>query len=684
MKHKLFTNHLINESSPYLLMHAHNPVDWYPWGSEALEKAKEENKLLIISIGYAACHWCHVMEKESFADEETAQIMNKYFIAIKVDREERPDIDQVYMTASHLLTGGGGWPLNAVALPDGRPFFAGTYFPKKQWILLLEQIQRIYRDNPQQIEAQAESLSQGVRSTGEISINLTDISLDPAVLDQIFENWQGSIDYQWGGEKRAPKFPLPVGYQYLLTYFHLTQKARALEAVTITLDKMAMGGIYDQIGGGFARYSTDTFWKVPHFEKMLYDNAQLVSLYSHAYQATENPLYKAVVYETLDFVERELTSPEIPGGAGGGRGFYSSLDADSEGEEGKFYLWTKSEIQRVLAGDAPLVIDYYNVTDQGNWENGQNILHRLETDEAFTETRKISRQQLEEHIRSAKQKLLAVRSHRVRPALDDKILTAWNALMLTGYVDAYRAFGDERFLKQALKNAGFITGNMMSPDGRLYRNYKNGKCTINAFLDDYAFTIAAFISLYRATFAGQWLSLARDLTRYTLDHFYDKTGGMFYYTSDQDPGLIARKMEISDNVIPSSNSRMALNLYLLGEYFSAEDYTLKARQMLNNIKPALVSGGSYYANWDLLMAYFVFPPFEVAVVGDDWEQKRKELERRFLPQMILMGGAEEGHLPFLKGKLQKGKTLIYICRDKRCMLPVVEVEEALKQMERKP
>lgn len=680
MKHKSFTNHLINESSPYLLLHAHNPVDWYPWGSEALEKAKEENKLLIISIGYAACHWCHVMEKESFADEEAARIMNKNFISIKIDREERPDIDQVYMTASHILTGGGGWPLNAVALPDGRPFFAGTYFPKKQWMLLLEQIQRIYRDNPQQIEAQAESLSQGVRSTGEISLNPTDLSLNPAVLDQIFQDWQGSIDYLWGGEKRAPKFPLPVGYQYLLTYYHLTQKAQALEAVKITLDKMAMGGIYDQIGGGFARYSTDKYWKVPHFEKMLYDNAQLVSLYSHAYQATENPLYKAAVYETLDFVERELTSPEVPGG---GLGFYSSLDADSEGEEGKFYLWTEAEIKQVLAGDAPLIMDYYNVTDQGNWENGQNILHRLETDEAFTAARKISLQQLEEHIRDAKQKLLAVRSHRVRPALDDKILTAWNALMLTGYVDAYRAFGDERFLKQALKNAGLITGNMMSPDGRLYRSYKNGKSTINAFLDDYAFTIAAFISLYRATFAGHWLSLARDLTGYTLDHFYDKTGGMFYYTSDQDPGLIARKMEISDNVIPSSNSRMALNLYLLGEYFSVEDYTLKARQMLNNIKPALVSGGSYYANWDLLMAYCIFPPFEVAVVGDDWEQKRKELERRFLPHMILMGGAEEGHLPFLKGKFQKGKTLIYICRDKRCMLPVVEVEEALKQMERK-
>jgi len=678
MKHKTFTNHLINESSPYLLMHAHNPVDWYPWGKEALEKAGKENKLLIISIGYAACHWCHVMETESFEDEEAARIMNKYFVSIKVDREERPDIDQVYMTASQLLTGSGGWPLNVIALPDQRPFFAGTYFPKEQWILLLEQIRKIYRENPQQVEEQADSLSQGVRSAGEIPYNHAEPQYDPHIPEQIFENWHGSLDYRWGGEKRAPKFPLPVGYRYLLAYYYFTQKAEALEAVKITLDKMAMGGIYDQIGGGFARYSTDAHWKVPHFEKMLYDNAQLVSLYSYAYQATENPLYKEAVHETLEFVERELTSPEIPGG---GRGFYSSLDADSEGEEGKFYLWTKAEIQQALAGDAPLIIEYYNITHQGNWENGQNILYRLQPDAAFAAAKKISLRQLEERVRNAKQKLFGARSERVRPALDDKILTAWNALMLTGYLDAYRAFGEERFLKQALKNAGFITGNMMADDGRLNRNYKNGKSTINGFLDDYAFTIEAFISLYRATFAGQWLSLARELTEYTLAHFYHKAGDMFYYTSDLDPGLIARKIEVTDNVIPSSNSRMALNLYLLGEYFSHEEYILKARRMLNHVQPALPMGGSYYANWALLLTYFLFPPFEVAVVGNDCLQKRKELERRFLPGMILMGGNTGGNLPFLKDKNPGEKTYIYICRDKKCMLPVTGVADALKQMD---
>ncbi|HLP61128.1 MAG TPA: thioredoxin domain-containing protein [Candidatus Deferrimicrobium sp.] len=677
MEDKSYTNHLIDESSPYLLMHAHNPVDWYPWGNEALEKARQENKLLIISIGYASCHWCHVMAEESFEDEEVARIMNKYFVSIKVDREERPDIDQVYMTAAQILTGSGGWPLNAIALPDERPFFAGTYFPRERWILLLEQIRRLYRDNPGQVEEQAESLSRGVRSAEEIAFNYTEAQYDPQILDQLFANWQDAIDYHWGGGKRAPKFPLPVGYRFLLTYYYLTQKNEALAAVKITLDKMVMGGIYDQIGGGFARYSTDAHWKVPHFEKMLYDNAQLVSLYSYAYQATEKPLYKRAVYETLDFVERELTAPEIPGS---GCGFYSSLDADSEGEEGKFYLWTKNEIQQILGDDAPLIIDYYNVTDKGNWEKGQNILHRLKSDETFAAARKISVEQLEEHVQNAGQKLLAARSKRVRPALDDKILTSWNALMLTGYLDAYRVFGEERFLEQALKNAGFIMGNMMTTEGHLNRNYKNGNSTINAFLDDYAFTIEAFIALYRATFVKQWLSLAWELTEYTLAHFYNKNGGMFYYTSDQDPELIARKIEVTDNVIPSSNSRMALNLYLLGEYFAHEDYILKARQMLNHIQPALAAGGTYYANWDLLLTYFLFPPFEVAVVGNDWQQKRKELESYFLPNMILMGGKTEGNLPFLKGKAPGDRTLIYVCRNKKCLLPVTEVKEALQQM----
>jgi len=674
-----YTNQLIHESSPYLLMHAHNPVDWYPWGQKALDKAKRENKLVIISIGYAACHWCHVMERESFEDPEVAKIMNEYFISIKVDREERPDIDQVYMNAAQLLTGQGGWPLNAIALPDGRPFYAGTYYPKETWKSLLVQISNIYKQSPEKIEQQAKNLTEGIKSSEIITLNTGKPGFNPDDLDKIYTNWEGSIDFQEGGLKGAPKFPLPIGYHFLLKYHHMTQNKKALEAVKITLDKMALAGIYDQVGGGFARYSTDTYWKVPHFEKMLYDNGQLVSLYSAAYQLTKDPLYKKIVYETLEFIERELTSPGLPKG---GYGFYSSLDADSEGEEGKFYTWTKEEIEKVLGKEAKLIIDYYNVTSAGNWETDKNILLRSKRDETFAEENKISVQELQKQVTSARQKLLEARSKKVRPPLDDKILTAWNALMLTGYVDAYRVFDEDRFLEKALKNALFIEKYMLSTDGRLNRNFKidKGKSSINGFLDDYAFAIKAFVSLYQATFDEQWLFKAERLLKYTLQHFYDKSSGMFYYTSDLDPQLIARKMEVTDNVIPASNSVMAANLYLLGEYFYNEDYIKISKQMVNNVKSNLVRGGTYFANWSILMAYFIEKPLEVAIVGDDCILKRKELDRHYLPNVILLGGKTEGKLPLLENKLVKGQTTIYVCKNKACMLPVTDTDRALKQI----
>jgi uncharacterized protein len=681
-----YTNHLINESSPYLLMHAHNPVDWYPWGKEALEKAKKENKLLIISIGYAACHWCHVMEHESFSDEEVAKVMNDNYVSIKVDREERPDIDQVYMDAAHLLTGSGGWPLNAIALPDGRPIVAATYFPKDQWLNLLKRIIKVHQDEPQKVIQQAESITQGIRNAGIISLKPGEVQIEPTFPDDIVTPWMQNIDYQWGGEKRSPKFPLPIGYRYLLSYYHMAQGSstlnkglgqKALDAVKITLDKMAMGGIYDQVGGGFARYSTDSYWKVPHFEKMLYDNGQLVSLYSYAYQLTQNPLYKSVVYESLEFVERELSSPNTPKG---GRGFFSSLDADSEGVEGKFYVWTHAELKKVLGQESQLIMDYYSITKQGNWEHGNNILIRNQRDKEFSATKKISEDDLHKIINTARKTLLSHRSKRIRPALDDKILTAWNGLMLTGYVDAYRVFDDKQFLKVALENAQFIVNNMMQKDGRLNRNYKDGKSSINGFLDDYAFTIQAFISLYQATFEEKWLLKADKLMQYTLTHFFDAKSGMFFYTSDQDPQLIARKMENNDNVIPASNSQMAMNLYLLGEFFYKEDYIKKSRQMLNNVKTDIDRHGPYYANWALLLNYFIQPPAEVAIVGDQWLARRKELDKHFLPNIILMGGKTEGTLPLLEHKLMKGETTIYVCRNKACKLPVNKIDSALKQL----
>ena len=667
-----FTNHLINESSPYLLQHAHNPVDWFPWGDDAFNKAKEENKLIIVSIGYAACHWCHVMERESFEDETVAGYMNDHFVAVKVDREERPDIDQVYMNAVQLLTGGGGWPLNCVALPDGRPVYGGTYFPKEQWIAMLARVLDFVKQNPDMAERHAQALTQGVRSAEIIYANTAKAEFTIHDLDRIFASWKGTIDHVNGGFKGAPKFPMPVGYQFLLHYYYLTRNKEALDAVTTTLHKIAGGGIYDQIGGGFSRYSTDEYWRVPHFEKMLYDNAQLVSLYSSAYQLTGDPLYEGVVSETLDFIESEMTSEE--------GGFYSSLDADSEGEEGRFYTWTYDELREKLGEHAEFVIDYYNVTEKGNWENGRNILFRSASDKEMADKYAVREGELKKRILEAKRLLLKERAKRVRPGLDDKILTAWNALMLKAYIDAYRVFDNKIYLDKALASAGFINAKMRSPDDRLSRTHMKGTTSINAFLDDYAFTIQAFISLYQATFDEKWLEDARRLMSYAVAHFYDKRSGIFYYTSDIDPPLIARKAEVIDNVIPSSNSEMAKNLFALGIYYGDDDYIRKSKHMSGRVKQDAMTGGVHYANWDYLMAWFAGRPFETAIVGESFEDRRKEFDRHYLPGIFLSGGAREGALPSLEGKLVEGQTTIYVCRDRVCNIPVTTVAEALKQI----
>lgn len=656
-----YKNKLINESSPYLLQHAHNPVNWYPWGEESLEKAKNEQKLLIISIGYAACHWCHVMEEESFENEIVAKFMNENFVAIKVDREERPDLDRIYMDAIQLLTGRGGWPLNIIAFPDGRPLYGGTYFPKDQWLSVLSQVLNYVRENPEKAEVQAEALTNGVRNTEIIELNKQKPAFTIDDLNSVFSVWQEGIDMVNGGQKGAPKFPMPSGFQFLLHYNFLTGNDFAQDSIQNSLIKMAQGGIYDQIGGGFARYSVDDKWKIPHFEKMLYDNAQLVSLYSKAYQQKKNPLFKTIVMETLTFIDRELTSPDGI--------FYSSLDADSDGEEGKFYVWTQSEIEETLGSRAADIIEYYNITETGNWEEGKNILHITDSEDK------------PDGLEKTKSKLLKSRSLRIRPALDDKALTAWNALLINAYVDAYRAFDMDEYLEKAKTAAIFILDNIKTGEGRLNRNYKEGTSSINAFLDDYAFVIEAFVTLYEATFNEFWLMSAEDLLSYALDHFYDNKKGMFFYTSDLDPDLIARKMEVVDNVIYSSNSQMAKNLYKMGHYLFNDDYIRKSETMLNNVKKSALHGSLYFANWDILMAWFASEPYEVAIVGENFESIRKEFDENYLPHIFFSGGRDEGSLELLKYKLVKGQTTIYVCRGKICQKPVTSVEEALKQIE---
>ncbi|MCZ6521463.1 MAG: thioredoxin domain-containing protein, partial [Bacteroidetes bacterium] len=471
-----------------------------------------------------------------------------------------------------------------------------------------------------------------------------------------------------GGRTGAPKFPLPNKYEFLMEYYYHTGEEKALQAVKNTLDNMANGGIYDHLGGGFARYSTDEIWKVPHFEKMLYDNGQLVSLYSLAYQLTGKPLYKKVVYETLEFIKNELTSSE--------GGFYSSLDADSEGEEGKFYVWEYRELAQALSNDLEVFADYYSVSEKGNWE-GNNILYRTEPADKIAEKFNLTQKQLNQTISESLEKLKEIRSERIRPPLDDKILTSWNALMLKGYLDAYRVFGDPEFLEIAVKNAKFIKAKMLQSDFRLYRNYKDGKSTINGFLDDYSFTINAFISLYQATFEEEWLLVAKDLLEYTLQHFYDEKSGAFFYTSSLDDPLIARKKELTDNVIPGSNSAMAKNLITLGNYFYVSDYKEKAQKLISMLKLRIMENPGFHTNWGMAMIDLAYPIYEVAIVGDEFMDKRAKLDKNYLPNAILMGGKTEGSLELLENKLVDDQTFIYVCLDKACKLPTTEVKQAL-------
>ena len=666
-----FTNKLANETSPYLLQHANNPVNWYPWGNEALEKAKEESKLIIISIGYAACHWCHVMEHESFEDTSVAQVMNDYYVSIKVDREERPDIDQIYMDAAYLINGRGGWPLNIIALPDGKPVYAGTYFRKDDWLKILLYFRDLYQKEPETFKQQANKLTDALNSVKIPDQSTTDSLIAREDIKRAFKGIISIIDFENGGTKGAPKFPMPDIYKFLLQYYFHSSEYEALKAAIITLDKMANGGIYDHIGGGFARYSTDNIWKVPHFEKMLYDNAQLVSLYSNAFKVTGNVRYKQIVYETLEFIQREMTDES--------GGFYSSLDADSEGEEGKFYIWERTEIEKLLGNNSELFCDYFNISKVGNWE-GYNIPF-IKTDKFnLLEKYELVENEFDEIISKSKKILLEERIKRIGPGLDDKILTSWNALMIKGFVDAYNAFNENDFLKAAISNGEFLLNNLIKEDARLDRNYKNGKSTINAFLDDYAYSIEGLISLYESTFDEKWIYSAKKLADYTIKHFIDKESGMFFFTSDLDDPLIARKIDYSDNVTPSSNSSMAIGFFKLSKYFFNEGYEKITSKLFKVMKDAVLKNPAFHSNWLIAASHQVFPYYEVGITGGETIKKRKQIAKEYLPNIVVFGTEKNGTLQILKDRFVEGKTLIYICENRICQLPVEEVSEALKRL----
>jgi uncharacterized protein YyaL (SSP411 family) len=660
-------NNLIHASSPYLLQHAYNPVEWHEWNEKSLQKAKAENKLIIVSIGYSACHWCHVMEHESFESHEVAEVMNRHFVCIKVDREERPDIDQIYMMAVQLMNGNGGWPLNAICLPDQRPVYGGTYFRKADWINILLNLANLWEKEPEKAVRYADRLTEGLQQAELIDVANTDLTFNKQHLEEIIQPWKRHFDAIEGGYNRAPKFPLPNNWTFLLRYANLSDDQSVMMQVMTTLEAMATGGIYDQIGGGFARYSVDNRWHVPHFEKMLYDNAQLVSLYAEAYQCLKIQPYAQVIMETIDWVDREMTSKEGL--------FYAALDADSEGVEGKFYVWTAEEFDSVVGEYQDLLREYFDVTTDGNWEEEKvNVLRRLHNDETLMAKYCISKVEFDHIVATAKVKLMHARSKRVRPGLDDKCLTAWNAQMIKGLADAAQALGNESYYEKAKKAANFILNHLMAEDGGLYRNYKNGKATINGFLDDYAFLIEALLSLYEVDFNEAWLNEATELTEYVLANFIDEQNNMLFYTSNKSESLIARKHEVMDNVIPASNSVMAQNLHRLGLLFDNESYLQTASTMLKAVQPRIKSYGSAYSNWSIQLLNEVYGINEIAITGNDFKSVKHGFDQHYIPNKIYLAGLKSS-LPLLQHK-QSGETKIYICKNKTCQLPVATIDEA--------
>jgi uncharacterized protein len=671
-----FTNSLVNSASPYLLQHAHNPVNWYSWGEEALTKAKVENKLILISIGYSACHWCHVMEKESFENEHLANIMNQNFVCIKVDREERPDIDQIYMNAVQLMSGQGGWPLNCFALPDGRPIYGGTYFPPSNWERVLKTVADLYQNDKEKVLDYAQKLTNGIKMSDTVKINFSE-KIDKKILLEAVEDWKQMTDDDWGGPNRAPKFPLPNNYLFLLRQAIFENDKALLEHVFLTLDKMAYGAIYDQIGGGFARYSVDIYWKIPHFEKMLYDNAQLLSLYSKAFTHSKNNLYKEIVFQTIDFIEREMSESF---GA-----WYSALDADSEGEEGKFYVWKREELLTIFESIGrkdlfDFVSKYYNINEFGYWEEENYVLIRNQSDEDFCNQFKYKKEDLIANKKEVQEILLKERTKRIRPGLDNKVLTSWNALCAEGYIDSFLAFGEQKHLDRAEKNLNYLFENNIMKDGGIYHLYKNEKNAIIGFLEDYAFTISACLKMYQAKFDKKWLDKAVVLKDYAMSHFYDDTTGMFFFTSSKAETLIARKFEISDNVIPASNSVMANNLFEISKFtddFSAEKLAIG---MLKSVLKPLKDYASGYSNWAILFQKLEYPFKEIIATGEKSEEMILEIQKSQIFNAVFAATKNQENLPLFKNRCVEGKNLIYVCENKSCQFPFENLEDFFRNI----
>jgi uncharacterized protein len=680
---KMHTNKLIHETSPYLLQHAHNPVDWHPWGAEALEKARVENKPILVSIGYAACHWCHVMERESFEDDSTAQIMNEKFVNIKIDREERPDLDHIYMDAVQAMTGHGGWPLNVFLTPEGKPFYGGTYFPprrafnKASWKEILSGISEAFNERRNEIDAQAETLTQHLLQSNSFgqqdSVNVIDSVFDKKYTDEAFKNSLKTADKIWGGFGAAPKFPQTFTIQFLLRYHGMTRNEEALKQALLSLDKMIEGGIYDQVGGGFARYSTDTEWLAPHFEKMLYDNALIISVLSEAFQLTKKERYKEVITETMNFVKRELLYHD--------NGFYSALDADSEGEEGKFYVWKKEEVYEILEKDAPLFCEYYNIMPAGNWE-GKNILRVLEPVEIFAAKKGISADELKKILQNCRTKLLSIREKRARPQLDDKIILGWNALMNTACSKAYAATGNEEYKLLAERNIQFLIEKFVQKNSKeFYHTWKNDKAKYPAFLDDYAFFIQALINLHEITANKDWLLKAKEITEFVIENFSEEETGFFFFTNRNQKDIILRKKEVYDGAVPSGNSVMAYNLHYLSIVFDIKNWRQRSDEITASLARVITGYPTSFGTWGCLFMEKVYGTNELVILGKDYKKFLKEVIAAFIPHKVLISLHDpDQDFPILKGKDVKGATQIFLCKDYTCLAPFFSLQDLLENL----
>ena len=669
-------NNLKNETSPYLLQHVENPVNWNPWDTKYLNKAKKENKLVIVSIGYASCHWCHVMERESFQDSIVAKLMNDKFISIKVDREERPDIDQVYMNAIQLITGSGGWPLNVITLPDGRPIWGGTYFTKEQWTSALKQISEMYEEEPEKFISYADRVQEGINSLNIVESNTN--NFDNIDLDKYSKSLFESIDEEFGGFKGAPKFMMPNNLEFLLRYSFQENLEDPKNKILKSLDMMAYGGIFDHVEGGFSRYSTDERWHVPHFEKMLYDNGQLMSLYAAGYKISKNDLYKQTIYKIHEYINSEMKDTS--------GGYYSSLDADSKLEdgsyaEGEYYTWRKTELKKIIGENFDLFVDYFNVNDYGFWEEeNKYILTRVSSDKEFIKKNKLDEKTFINIKSNWLSKLKLARKDKKKPSLDYKIITSWNGLMISGYVDAYKAINDDIFKDEAINTGEFIYSNLLRKDGGLYHNYVNGKSKINGYLEDYATVIQASLDLYEITLNQLWIERALELSKYVFDNFSSSESELFYFTSNKDEDLISRSIEFRDNVIPSSNSIMAKNLFKLYHYFDKEDYYEKAKQMSLSVSKEFEAYPSGYSNWFDLIYSLKSNYYEVAVVGENAIEKVKKINSRYIPNKLIIGSKSENNLPLLRNRYIEGKTLIYVCVNKACKMPTENIEESISMI----